>query len=207
MTTPGRPHHGLDVSRETLVRLHQYCDLVKKWNPAINLIAKSTVDDIWNRHILDSADLLRLAGLQQGHWVDLGSGGGFPAIVVAIIAAEAAPQVTFTLIESDLRKGTFLRTVARETGTPMTVISQRIKDIPDQNADVISARAVAPLTKLLGYASQHLAPSGQCLFQKGRSWQNEIDEALENWRFSVETIPSQTNPESAVLKVRDISRA
>ncbi len=195
-----------DVSRETVDRLQAYCDLVRKWNPTINLIARSTLDDIWSRHVVDSANALRVSEQQSGHWVDLGSGGGFPGVVVAIMAAEKAPNLTFTCIESDIRKAAFLRTVAREVGVSIGVLSRRIEESPDQNAEVVSARALAPLTRLLDYATKHRSATGQCIFLKGETWQKEVDEALESWTFSVETTPSMTHPGSAILKVKDISR-
>lgn len=195
------------VSRETLGRLLGYSALIQKWNPAINLVAKSTLDDIWTRHIVDSASVLTVSGHQNGLWVDMGSGGGFPGVVIAIMAAELAPDLTVTCIESNIRRASFLRTVARETGVSIRVLSRRIEETPNQNADIVSARALAPLTKLLGYALRHLSETGQGIFLKGETWQKEIDEALENWAFSVEATPSTTHPGSAILKVRDISHA
>ena len=117
---------GTSVSRETMERLEYFGELTAKWTVKINLIAKSTIPDIWNRHIIDSAQVFQYAESPQ-HWVDIGSGGGFPGIVMAILAKEHAPETKFTLIESDARKCTFLRTAARELGLNLYAITQRIE--------------------------------------------------------------------------------
>lgn len=194
-----------DVSRETRARLETYEALLKKWNPAINLVAKSTLGDLWDRHIVDSAQVFGAVPEFQ-HWADLGSGGGFPGLVVAILAAEKQPQARVTLVESDLRKATFLRTVARETGIEVTVISQRIEQVPPVGADVVSARALAPLDKLLGFAERHLAAQGVALFLKGQNFQSELDTALASWRFDVQKIPSQTESTAVILKIGGLAR-
>lgn len=204
---PDNSNFKLDVSRETIDRLILYSDLVRKWNPAINLVAKSTLEDIWSRHILDSVDVYKAANIQNGLWVDMGSGGGFPGVVIALVAAEMAPDMQVTLIESDIRKASFLRTVSRETGVKMGILSRRIEEVPPQNAQTVSARALAPLTKLLGYAKRHLAKGGHAVFPKGETWQREVEEALASWTFTVENTPSTTHPGSAILKVGDINRA
>lgn len=195
----------LDVSRETLERLKTYETLLKKWNPVINLVSKSTLDDAWTRHFVDSAQVFDLAP-PAAHWADLGSGGGFPGLVVAIIGAEKAPQMKVTLVESDQRKATFLRTVAREMDLPTEVIARRIEQVPPLRADVLSARALAPLDQLLGFANEHLARSGICLFPKGANHQSEIDAALALWRFDLHKVPSQTDPEAVILRIGDLSR-
>jgi len=196
----------IDVSRETLDRLAAYEALIKKWNPAINLVARSTLESIWQRHFLDSADVFQVAGVASGHWLDMGTGGGFPGAVVGILAAELAPDLKVTCIESDIRKCEFLRTVARTTGVQIGILSRRIEETPPQNADVVSARALTSVLKLLEYADRHLAKDGQALFQKGEKWQQEIEEARESWAFALETYPSSTNAASAILKIRDIKR-
>lgn len=197
---------SFDVSRETCDRLTLYAALLTKWNPAINLVSKSTIPALWSRHFADSAQLLELAEIGSGSWADLGSGGGFPGMVVAILAAEKSPDLNITCVESDQRKATFLRTVARETGVDATVISERIEALPPLNADVVSARALAPLPALVGYANRHLAPEGIALFQKGTGQAKEVDLALASWAFRLDTIPSRTDRESTILKLRSIRR-
>ena len=197
---------AFDVSRETLDRLTVYADLLTKWNPAINLVSKSTIPDLWSRHFTDSAQLLDIAEIDSGVWADLGSGGGFPGMIVAILAAEKHPGLKITCVESDQRKATFLRTVARETGTSATVVSERIETLSPLNADVVSARALAPLPGLIGYAIRHLAPEGIALFLKGTGQAKEIDLALASWAFRLDTFPSRTDRESTILKLRSIRR-
>lgn len=195
-----------DVSRETLDRLEIYAALLKKWNPAINLVAKSTLADLWSRHFVDSAQIYDLAPEPFKHWVDLGAGGGFPGMVCAIIAKEKAPEARFTLVESDQRKSAFLRTVARETGAHVEVVASRIEGIAPLQADVLSARALASLDMLLEFADRHMKPSGRAIFPKGESYQQEIAEAQGRWHFSAETIPSITDGKAVVLAIGGIER-
>lgn len=205
MTEPLWPG-GLTVSRETLDRLHRFQDLLIKWNARINLVSRSTIDDAWSRHILDSAQIFELAGDKPRHWLDFGSGAGFPALVCALLAQELSPETQFTLVESDNRKSAFLTTAIRETGARAKVIAKRIEDLPPQNADVISARAVAALPQLLDYANPHLAPDGNCLFPKGARFREEIDAARGHWCFSHEEIASITDPQAVILKLGNIER-
>lgn len=193
------------VSRETLQRLCDYEALLARWNPAINLVSPSTLGDVWSRHFLDSAQVFDLAGA-GAHWADLGSGGGFPGMVAAIIAADERPGLRFTLVESDRRKAAFLDRVAQATGVSVTVLDQRIEALPPLEADILTARAVAPLAVLLGHAARHLAPEGRALFPKGARSQAEIDEALESWRFSYEKVASWTAREAAIVIVGGIAR-
>ncbi|WP_298499248.1 16S rRNA (guanine(527)-N(7))-methyltransferase RsmG [uncultured Maritimibacter sp.] len=194
-----------NVSRETLDRLTIYAELLRKWNPKINLVAKSTLPEVWSRHFLDSAQVLEIAG-QGRRWVDIGTGGGFPGVVVAILAMEVRPDLTVTCIESDGRKAAFLRTVLRETGVDGSVIASRIEEVEPQGADILSARALAPLDVLLSYASRHLKPDGEALFLKGADHEKELSEALETWSFRADKIVSKTNPEAVVLKIGGIER-
>lgn len=197
---------GLDVSRETMDRLEAYLALLKKWNPAINLVAKSTIDAAWERHFIDSAQVFSLAPSNVRKWGDLGSGGGFPGLVCAALAKELSPETHFTLVESDKRKATFLRTVARELDLTVEVLSERIESVNPLSADLISARALAALPKLLDFAERHLEVGGRALFQKGISFRDEIAESLESWRFTYEEYASVTDPESVVLLIGDIER-
>lgn len=201
MTGKERFQKLTNVSRETLEMLEIYADLLKSWNRKINLVSPNTLDDLWDRHFLDSAQLMA-HGKGADHWVDLGSGGGFPGAVVAIIAGSATRT---TLIESDQRKAAFLRTVARET-VGFTVLARRIEEAPPQAADVVSARALAPLPRLLDYVDRHLAPGGRAILPKGRKAPEEIREALEHRRFDCETYPSQTDPDAVILTLGEIKR-
>ena len=193
-----------NVSRGTLALLNRYEALIKKWNPTINLISKSTLNDIHQRHIADSLQLLSHLPT-AGKVVDMGSGGGFPGLILAI-ACRDNPDVTITLIESDQRKAAFLRTAVRELAIQADVSVVRIEDAEPQNAATVTARALAPLDKLLSYANRHLQTSGQCLFLKGEGWAGEVEAAKKNWRFQYEAVPSNTNPGSVILKIGDIER-
>ncbi|MBT8416044.1 MAG: 16S rRNA (guanine(527)-N(7))-methyltransferase RsmG [Silicimonas sp.] len=198
---------GRDVSRETISRLSEFVALVKKWNPKINLVSKGSMDDIWTRHILDSAQILEYAPPGIDRWMDLGSGGGFPGVVIATMLNEIQPETVVTLVEADQRKATFLKTVARELGVTMEIRAQRIESLAPQGADVVSARALAPLPKLLEYVSANLRPGGCALLLKGENAGNEVKAALEAWRFACETYPSKTNNGAVILKIGDIERA
>lgn len=193
----------MSVSRETTERLEIYCSLLQQWNPRINLVAPSTLADLQNRHIADALQLTDLAQAAEGSWVDLGSGGGLPGMVMAI--AKADTKVAFTLVESDQRKAAFLRTVIRQAGLPrVTVLAQRIEAVPPLNAAYVSARALAPLPQLMAYLDLHLAPSGTAFLMKGRQWKTEIEEANRDWSFDYVAHPSRTQDGAAILEVSGV---
>lgn len=197
----------MNVSRETQQKLNDYLELLRKWSPRINLVSPATLKTAATRHFADSLQIADLAGPAVKTWVDLGSGGGFPGAVVAIVLQEKMPDLSVTLIESDQRKATFLRTVSRETKTSFKVLAQRIEDAEPQNADILSARALAPLDDLCRMAERHLSPSGKALFPKGETWQQEVDQAQKRWRFSLKTHKSETSSLAAILEIGDLTRA
>ena len=192
-----------DVSRETLDKLQHFSQLVEKWTAKINLISKPSVPEMWERHILDSLQIYSHAP-NAGHWVDLGSGGGFPAIVVALMSQKEERATKFTLVESDQRKCAFLRTAMRDLERNAKVANARIEAIDPLEADVLSARALSDLTSLLGFADRHLSPSGTALFPKGENWRAEDTAAKETWAYTCDAIQSQTNPSAAILKIKEI---
>lgn len=194
-----------NVSRETLDRLRLYEELVKKWNPVINLVAASTLPDMWNRHFTDSAQAYFIAAPVSGQWTDLGSGGGFPGAVAAILAAEFSPRTSVTCIDSDVRKCEFIRTLSRNVEVPINVHAQRMEDITGQKADYVSARAVAPLPRLLHSVHRHLSATGIAVLHKGVRATEEIQAALELWRFRVEKHASHSNPDSVILRIGDLA--
>jgi 16S rRNA (guanine527-N7)-methyltransferase len=194
------------VSRETLDRLRGFEDLVQKWTPRINLVSANSLPDLWNRHIVDSAQLYALAPEKAGQWLDLGSGGGFPGLVVAILADADHRRIDFTLVESDQRKAAFLRAAARETGVSVTVRTDRIEALAPQQAGVLSARALAPLNLLLQYAARHLGPRAWALFPKGKNAEAEIAKARSDWQFDLRQIPSITTDDGQILVVENIAR-
>ena len=195
---------GFDVSRETLDKLATYVALIEKWNPAINLVARSTLGQIWQRHIVDSLQVADFLSPDQRTWGDLGSGGGLPGLVVSIVAQELAPSLHMDLVEVDQRKSVFLRQVARELQLNCTVHTRKIEDLPPLGADVLSARALAPLSVLCGYAKQHLGPNGVAVFPKGAQYEAELAEAQKHWSFAVEQIESKTDPLARLLVLREI---
>lgn len=191
------------VSRETAA-LQEYAAMIRKWNPTINLVAPSTIDQIESRHISDSRQLVEHAYKASGTWLDLGSGGGLPGLVVAILR----PDLMVTLLESDQRKCTFLRSVKRDVGLQnITVINKRIEASTPLQADNISARALAPLPLLMSYVHRHLSESGTAWLMKGRSWQSEVSEAEENWKFEYIAHPSHTDPDATVLEITGLRHA
>lgn len=198
---------NVNVSRETFEKLEAFEALVRKWTPKINLIAHSTVPEIWQRHIVDSAQLYAIAPENYEHWVDIGSGGGFPGIVMAILGNAGMPNARFTFIESDQRKATFLRTASRELSLSVKVISERIENVPEQCADVVSARALGALDALMPALQRHLSPNGIALLHKGRRYADEISQAQLNWDFEITDVPSITEPDARLLAIQRISRA
>ena len=203
--TAGLPAGALtDAARE---RIEIMLALVRKWTASVNLIAPSTVSSMWNRHVVDSAQLFDMRPAGAKAWADLGSGAGFPGMIIAILAADADAGLRVTLVESDSRKAAFLRNVSRETKVPVTVIADRIETRPPLAADVLSARALAPLSTLCSFAARHLDTGGIALFPKGAGWAPEIEAAREKWRFDLDALPSITAPDARILRLRGIAHA
>lgn len=196
----------VNVSRETLTRLEKLESLLRKWNPAINLVSGQSLAHIWTRHFLDSAQIFDLAPASARSWADLGSGGGFPGLVVAILALEKNPDLRLTLVESDKRKAAFLLTAIRELELKGEVRAERIERVPSLNADVLSARALAPLPLLLEFAQLHLCSDGIALFPKGETWRDEVAQASQSWSFHHEALPSLTDANAVVLKIKGLKR-
>lgn len=234
---------AFNVSRESLDRLTTYAQLLVQWQKTINLVAPSTLDDIWHRHFADSAQILELAPVDAQVWADIGSGGGFPGLVIAILlagrealggtsrhtdaidrrltgierhaAGTAAPDTRprLVLIESDSRKCAFLAEVVRKTGISraitVEILNRRIENPEIQSTlgrvDVISARALAPLERLLAWSVQLMAPKTVALFLKGRDAEAEIRAAEERWRFTCESWPSRTDPAGKILRIQHVA--
>ena len=194
-----------DVSRETEGLLDRFASLVARWTPRINLIAPSTLAEIGTRHIADSAQLLDHAPPAWSHWADLGSGAGFPGIVIAILARDRIPAPRITLVESDQRKAAFLTTALHDLGLSARVLAARAETLAPLGADVLSARALAPLAALLPLAQRHLAPGGRALFPKGRRAEDEITVARAACRFDLVSHPSRTDPQARILQIVGIA--
>jgi 16S rRNA (guanine527-N7)-methyltransferase len=189
------------VSRETLGRLEAYARLLRKWNPAINLVAPDSLGDLWRRHMLDSAQLAPLLPDAAGRVADLGSGAGFPGLVLAILGCGE-----IHLVESDRRKAQFLREVSRETTAGAQIYVSRIEDLSPLSAETVVARGLAPLDSLLDYAARHLAPGGQAILPKGRGWEQELEAARARWRFTVQAHPSRTHAQGRILAISALER-
>ena len=197
---------GENVSRETFERLRVYAQLLVNWNPSAGLVGEATLNQLWVRHFLDSAQLLRFRPKRPSCWLDLGTGGGFPGMVLAIIAAERAPECRFTLVESNQRKCQFLGSVVRKTGVEVKIKPFRAEELEPEEADVVTARALAPMKRLLALAYRHLGNDGFGLFPKGRNVQEEIAEARKEWRFNLQMHPSVSDTSGSVLVVKGLQR-
>ncbi len=193
------------VSRETTARLDRFVAVLLAWQRRMNLIASSTESRLWTRHVADSLQLLALAP-QARVWVDLGSGGGFPGLVIACALADT-PGAQVHLVESNAKKAAFLREAARATGAPAVVHGMRIEDFvksAPESVDVVTARALAPLAELLA-AAYPLLKKGTCgLFPKGQDVAHELTEATKCWKIQASLAPSRTDPKARIVVVRDV---
>ena len=197
----------IDVSRETLDRIEHFEGMLARWTAKINLVSKSTISEIRERHTNDSLQLVRFAPKTFDVWADFGSGGGLPALVLACVFKETVPDATMILVESDQRKSAFLRSVVRECELNAKVLADRAEELPSLHADVVSARALSSLDDLLGLAALHMSPDGCAIFPKGRRFHDEIEAAQRNWNFDVAVHPSVTDNEARILVCKDIERA
>jgi len=196
---PGEFRQAVSVDDEAFEKLATYAALLTKWQRAINLVGPGTMGDVWCRHMLDSAQLFPLLPKGAGTLVDLGSGAGFPGLVLAMMGV---PDVH--LVESDHRKAAFLTHVSRETKTDVTVHAKRIETMPSMVADVVTARALAPLPKLLGLAERFVGPDSVCLFLKGQDVDSELTEITKSMKMDVERMPSVTAPSASILRLRGL---
>jgi len=191
------------VSRETFQKISAYLELLDRWRERINLIGPGEGRHLWRRHVLDSLQLLQYISAEDKSVADLGSGAGFPGLILACALADKAGAAV-TLVEKSPRKSEFLRAVGKEVGLPVAVLTIRLEDAPGVLFDVVTARALAPLPKLLGFADAWLKPSGKALLMKGRDTEAELAEAREAWTFDLSTLDSQSSPEGRVLRVSSL---
>lgn len=189
------------VSRETIEKMEIYISLLQQWNKKINLVSQQGMDQVWKRHVHDSFQLIRYLDSSVKSIADLGSGGGFPGLILAL-----STEIPVILIESDKRKTIFLREVLRQTQTQATVLCQRIENVNTISADVVTARALTSLTQLLEFSKNILNKNGYCLFLKGRSVNLEIEEAQKNWKIVYKTFSSQTNADGVIVKINQFER-
>lgn len=197
--TPEAFQSQIGASEEQMARLIRFVEILNRWQAKINLVGKDTLADLWRRHLLDSAQLIRYIPPSTRRVADLGSGEGFPGL---ILAALDAPDVH--LVESDSRKAAFLREAARAIGVSVTVHNKRAEEISPLNADVVTSRALAPLKILVDIARKHQADSGICLFLKGRDTEEELTQAVKRWILEAERHPSLSDPLGIVLLLREI---
>ena len=188
---------GIDTA--TLERLRAFQALLLHWNQRINLVSRADAADLWDRHIHDSLQLAALLPAAAGAMADLGSGAGFPGLVLAIATGRHVH-----LVESDQRKAAFLREAARATAAAATVHAVRAETLTLAPMPVVTARALAPLPQLLALAHPLLAPGGICLFPKGATAADELTAAAAGWHMRVERFPSQTNPGATLLRLSEI---
>jgi 16S rRNA (guanine527-N7)-methyltransferase len=198
---------GFNVSRETLARLQVLADELGRWQAIKNLVGPATLQEVWSRHIADSLQLLSLAPNAK-LWLDLGSGAGFPGLVLAIAGAERGLAVH--LVESNDRKCAFLRHVARLTGAQATVHARRLEQVVPGfagRADVVSARALAALDQLIAWTEPLLTNGTVGLFPKGRDVASELTQARKSWTFEADILPSRTDSEARILRITSLASA
>ncbi|MEM7189268.1 MAG: 16S rRNA (guanine(527)-N(7))-methyltransferase RsmG [Pseudomonadota bacterium] len=204
--TKAEAQAALNVSRETLERLEAYVDLLLKWSRAINLVGATDLDHLWTRHILDSAQIVPQAPSDATSWLDVGSGAGLPALVCRIILQGQGIDIPMSLVEADQRKSAFLRETNRQLGTDVKIHSIRLERLPALPCDIITARAVAPLPRLLQLCAPFVHDDTVCLFLKGQNVEEEIGSANLDWQFRVDRISSVTDPAASLLRITNIRR-
>lgn len=193
------------VSRETMDRLERYAAALERWNPRINLVGKESLTTLWQRHMLDSAQLLPLLPEGTRTILDVGSGAGFPGLVLACMGV---PDTH--LVESDKRKAVFLAEAARMAAPALRdsvkIHGVRIEALAPFPVEAVVARAVAPVRQLLGMVAPFLGPGAQCLFLKGKQADAELTDAAKDWTMTVETVPSRSDPSGTILRLSDVRR-
>lgn len=193
-----------NVSRETFERLKTYEALLREWQQKFNLVSNNSLEDCWNRHFLDSAQLAKYIPADAKVLYDFGSGAGFPGMVLAIMLGEKTPYLKVKLVESIAKKTLYLNEVKAQTNTAVEIINQRIENIAAEKADVITSRALASLDALLGYVYKFSTKKTKCIFPKGKSYAEEIAEARKNWKFDCEVLPSEQSDEGKILIITNL---
>lgn len=198
--------HWLEsVSRETQHKLEVYVEMLGKWNTSINIVAKSTLNNVWQRHIVDSLQIADLAE-KADHWIDLGSGGGLPGLIIAAKKAESSPNTHITMVESDQRKCAFIAAAADAMNLDVTIQCRRIEESTTRTYDVISARALASLPNLLELALPYRHYKTICIFPKGAKAEPEMNTALKTWNVNYDAVQSVTDPSSTIFRIQEYSR-
>ncbi len=195
-----------DVSRETLLKLRAYEASLQEWQNKFNLVSKSSLEDAWNRHFIDSMQLFKYIPQSAQSLYDFGSGAGFPGMVLAIMAAEKTPYLKVSLIESIGKKTLYLKHVSEICSVNVEIFNQRIESLPKNKVDVVTSRAMTSLSDLLGYAYPFCKKETVCIFPKGKKHQEEIDEAKKHWQFECQIHPSETSSEGVILVITKLAK-
>lgn len=188
-----------NVPRETFQKFEIYVSCLVKWHRKVNLVSRETIEKVWERHILDSLQLSLILQHKNDKIIDIGSGAGFPGMVLAIMNFE-----NICLVEPNLKKTTFLKEVSRATVTPVTIYQKKIEKITLQDISTIVSRAFTSLKKLFEVSHPFLKEETSCIFLKGQNWKQEVDEAYAEWCFEYETVPSMTSPRSQIIIAKKI---
>ena len=195
---------SLNVSRETLNGFYEYRTLLSKWNEKINLVSKNTLVDIWERHFLDSGQIIKHVEASGKKWVDVGSGAGFPGLVVALLLRDRKIDCDLILVEKNPKKGFFLNEVIRKLNLSVNVVNKNIDALKPLKADILTARAFSQLNKLIEIAFQHRKKEGICLFLKGENYRLELDKTLNHWFFDYDVVDSLSSSSGKIIRVKKI---
>ncbi len=193
-----------NVSRETLDSFCEYEALLSKWNKKINLVSKHSLFDIWERHFLDSGQIINHVEASGKRWVDFGSGAGFPGLVVALLLRDRKIDCDIILVEKNLKKVFFLKEVVRKLDLNVKVLNKNIRTIEHLNADILSARAFSELKELIEISYHHRKERGVCLFLKGENYRQELDKTLNYWFFDYDVVDSHSNSSGNIIRVEKI---
>ena len=195
---------SLNVSRETLNGFYEYETLLSKWNEKINLVSKNTLVDIWERHFLDSGQIIKHVEASGKRWVDVGSGAGFPGLVVALLLRDRRIDCELVLVEKNPKKGFFLKEVIRKLNLSVEVVNDNIDTLEPLNADILTARAFSELNNLIEIAFRHRKKEGICLFLKGENYRIELDKTLNYWFFDYDIVDSLSSSSGKIIRVKKI---
>ena len=195
---------SLNVSRETLNGFYEYETLLSKWNEKINLVSKNTLVDIWERHFLDSGQIIKHVDASGKRWVDVGSGAGFPGLVVALLLRDRKIDCDLVLVEKNPKKCFFLNEVMRKLNLRVEVVNDNIHTLEPLNADILTTRAFSELNNLIEIAFHHLKKKGICLFLKGENYRIELDKTLNYWFFDYDIVDSLSSSSGKIIRVKKI---
>ncbi len=195
---------SLNVSRETLKSFYEYEALLSKWNEKINLVSKNTLVNIWERHFLDSGQIIKHVEASGKRWVDVGSGAGFPGLVVSLLLRDRRIDCELVLVEKNPKKGFFLKEVIRKLNLSVEVVNDNIDTLEPLNADILTARAFSELNNLIEIAFRHRKKEGICLFLKGENYRIELDKTLNYWFFDYDIVDSLSSSSGKIIRVKKI---